>query len=551
MMFSRRSPRPLDESGVILPLTVVLMAATVTIASLVIDVGGDRVVRQDMQSVADVVALDFARNLDGRTANGYTGFSSSGPSTTLFASQKSTSLSRQSGLLSSPDSVTARLAVANQDTGTFLHWAAAGEVPNAVRVWSTGSSAFRIFPTKTALTPDGYSHNLQRSALAVIGRPLICLSAGATLADLTPGGTLDIFLGKLIGINQLSLVSPTGVANLSALVPLGQLATQLNVGSVDQLATANVSGQSFLVAAATVLSNNGNNAAATVLNAIAAKVSGAAMNVSQILNLNTGAGSAANLNIDAFSLAQAVIEVSNKNNFVDLAVPVGITGLASVTLKAKVIEAPQIACGPVGTKAKSSQVQISLTADVLGSLLAGLVASAKINDLLVTAGNGAGTVSSITCAPNGSTLGVSADTSVGTLKLHLLTTLLLGIIKLAIDVPDPATNPNGSAIGTSTSVPLTFSFPAGSTSVPAAQTAGTGMTSLGLSSITPKVTVTAGLVLNLSSLISGTVVPLLGVVDGVVSPLLTSVLGSLGIRLGTVEIQPTTIPACNEPQLRD
>ena len=487
----------------------------------------------------------MARSRDGRVASAYSGYNASGPSSTLLATEKQASVNRQNGLLSKPDSVTARLAVANQQTGEFLHWAAAGEVPNAIRVYSTGSSAFRIMST----TPT--SHNLQRSALAVIGRPIVCISAGATLADLTPGGTLDVFLGKLIGLNQLSAVSPGGVASLDAQIPLGQLATQLNVGTVDQVAGASVSNSSFLVAAATVLANNGNNAAANVLNAIAAKVGGAALNVGQILNLNTNTGSAADLNIDAFSLAQAVIQVSNKNNFVDLAVPVGINGLASVTLKAKVIEAPQIACGPIGTKAKSAQVQISLTADVLGSLLGGLVASAKINDLVVTAGNGAGTVSSLTCSPSGATLGVNADTSVGTLKLHLLTTLLLGIIKLAVDVPDPAAKPDGAAIGSSTSQPLTFSFPIGTNSLPPAQTAGTGLTSLGLSSITPKVVVTAGIVLNLSSVISGTVVPLLGVVDGVVSPLLTSVLGSLGIRLGTVEIAPTTRPACNEPQLRD
>lgn len=534
-----------DERGAILPLTVLVMTLTVTLASLAIDIGGDRVVRRDMQSVADVVALDLARNLDGRAASGYSGFSATSPSSTLFATQKAASVSRQSGLLANPNTVTARLAVANQQTGAFIRWAASSDIPNAVRVWSTGSSAFRILPT----TPR--STNLQRSALAVIGQPIVCISAGATLADLTPGGTLDVLLGKLIGINQLSLVSPGGVASLSALVPLGQLATQLNVGTVDQLATASVTGQSFLIAAATVLSNKGDNVAANVLNAIAAKVSGSNLTVSQILNLNTGVGTAANLNIDAFSLAQAVIEISNKNNFVDLTLPVGITGLASTTLQAKVIEAPRIACGPIGTKATSSQVQIKLSADVASGLLSGLVASAKINDLLVTAGNGAGTITSITCSIGAATVGVNADTSVGMLKLHLLTTLLLGIIKLAIDVPDPATNPNGTAIGTSSSIPLTFNFPAGSTSLPAPQTAGTGMTSLGLSSITPKVTVTAGVVLNLSSLISGTVVPLLGVVDGVVSPLLTSVLSSLGIRLGTVEIQPTTRPACNEPVLRD
>jgi uncharacterized membrane protein len=541
MMAARRKVSRRDEKGAILPITVVLLAATLTLASYVIDIGGDRVVIRDMQSVADVVALNLARNLDGRAASGYAGFNSAGPSTTLFSAEKSSSVARQAGLFASPDTVSARLAVANQQTGEFIRWASAGDIPNAVRVYASGSSAFRMLPS----TPE--STTLQRSALAVIGRPIVCISAGATVADLTPGGTLDLLLGRLIGLDRLSIVSPSGIAALSAQVPLGDLATQLGVGTVDEIATANVSAQGFLVAAATVLSNKGEVAGATVLNAIAAHLSGAtSLNIGSILNLATGVGSAADLNIDAFSLAQAVIEVSNKNSFINLAVPVSVPGLASIVLKAKVIEAPQIACGPVGTRARSAQVQISLTTDV--TALGGLVASAKVDPLLLTVGDGYGTVTSITCSLGAATVGVSADTAVGRLKLHLLTTLLLGLTRLEVDVPDPASKPDGAAIGNSASVPMTFNFPAGSTSLPAGQTAGTGLGNLGLSSITPIKIVVIGL--NVGGLLSGIVQPLLGIVDPLVSAILNPVLQGLGLRLGTVEIQPTTRPACNEPVLR-
>lgn len=541
-MFARRTELRWDERGAILPITIVLLASTLTLASFVIDIGGDRVVRRDMQSVADVVALDMARSLDGRTAGGYTGYSATGASAALLSSAKQASVDRQGGLLSKPDSVVSRLAVANQQTGEFQHWAAAGEIPNAIRVWATGSSAFRIMPS----TPK--SENLQRSALAVIGRPIVCISAGATLADLTPGGTLDLMLGRLIGLDRLSIVSPSGVAALSAQIPLGDLATQLGVGTVDQVASTNVTAQSFIVAAATVLSNRGEVAGATILNAIAAHLNGStSLNVASILNLNTGVGSAADLFLDAFSLVQAVIQVSNKQNFVNLAVPVSVPGLASIALKVKIIEAPQIACGPVGTKARSAQVQVSLITDV--TALGGLVASAKIDPLGLTVADGYGTVTSITCTPTGSTVGVVADTAVGRLQLHLLTTLLLGLTKLEIDVPDPASKPDGAAIGNTANYPLTFTFPAGSTTLPAGQTAGSGIGNLGLSSITPIKIKLIGL--NVGGLLTGIVQPLLGLIDPLVSPILNAVLESLGLRLGTVKIQPTTRPACNEPALRD
>ena len=51
MMFSRRTSTRRDERGAILPITIVLFASTLTLASFVIDIGGDRVVRRDMQSV--------------------------------------------------------------------------------------------------------------------------------------------------------------------------------------------------------------------------------------------------------------------------------------------------------------------------------------------------------------------------------------------------------------------------------------------------------------------------------------------------------------------
>lgn len=538
----RRGKRPHDERGAILIITVLLVGATLALASFVVDLGADRIVLRDMQSVADVTALDLTRNLDGRTASGYAGFSASGPTATLFATEKAATVARQHGLFAQPDSVTARLAVADQQTGTFIRWASASDVPNAIRVYALGSSAFRMVPT----TPR--STQLLRSALGVIGRPLVCISAGATVADLTPGGTLDRFLGGLIGQTQLTAVSPAGA--LSGQIPLGPLATQLGVGTVDELTSLNVTNRNFLIAAATVLSNNGDTAGASALNAIATRLSVSTLNVGSIFALNTGAGKAADLNVDAFSLAQALIEVSNKNNFVNVAVPTGvnIAGLVSnsITLRAKVIEAPQIACGLAGsTTAKSSQVQIELK----GTVISALVTSLKIDPLLVTAGNGSGAVTNVTCSLTGSTVNVNANSNVGALKLHLPITLLkvgiLPAVELVADVPDPASKPDGAALGSSTTTPMTFNVPAGSATLPPPQTAGGGNANLGLSSITPVKVTPLGA-------IGGTLLStLLGVVDTAVSPLINAVTASLGVRVGTVTIAPTTRPACNTPVLTD
>jgi uncharacterized membrane protein len=552
MMWARRANPRRDETGAILPITVLVLATTLTLASLVIDIGGDRVVIRDMQSVADVVALDLARNIDGRAASGYPGFSASGPSASLLETQKNESLGRQAGLLTSPDQVTSRLAVANQETGEFLRYAAAADVPNAIRVWATGSSAFRLLPTTNEAT------ELQRDALAVIGRPIVCIAAGATLADLTTnlGGPLDVFLGKLINVDRLSVLSPAGMAALNAQIPLGDLATELNLGTVDELAQASMSGRDLVAAAVEVLTADGQVAGASVLAVIEAQLLTPVLNLGDILNFNTGAGSAADLRISAFSLIQAVIQASNKNNFVNVNIPISVPGLTTTSLRMKVIEPPQIACGPVGTRARSAQIQVEFTSTV-GTTL---VTEAKVDPLYVTVADGWGTITDITCSLGGSTVTVAADTAAARLKLHMTTksAALVGAdLKLSIDVPDPATHPNGAAIANTTQASNTFSFPAGSTSLPAGWTAGTALGNLNLSSITPKVTVDSGLLsvlglgTTLASVTSSLVVPLLGVTDPLLTAVLTPVLQSLGLRLGTVQIRPISFPACNEPALRD
>lgn len=542
-MAVRREAARRDESGVIFPLTVGAIAVSLLLASLVIDIGGDRVVRRDMQSVADVVALDLARNLDGRIASGYAGYSSTGPSTTLFATQKAATVDRQDGLLAEPDSVRVRLAIANQQTGAFIRWAGPDEIPNAVRAYASGSSAFRILPT----TPE--ASNVERSALAVTGQPMMCMSVGATLADLTPGGTLDLLLGRLIGLDRLSIVSPSGLASLETTIPLGGLAAQLNLGTVDELMTANVTARSFVAAAASVLANNGNLAAADVMNAIAARLnSTTSLDVSSMLNLTTGAGSAAGLTIDAFNFVQAVIELSNKNNFVALALPVSVPGLASVQLEAKIIESPRIACGKKGTRARSAQIQLRLTADV--TTLSGSVASAEIDPLLITIGEGWAEVDEIICTAGSTRVRVLADTVIGRYKLHLLIGLLLGLTEIVVDAPDPNARPDGAKLGNENSrAPLTFVFNSGGTDLPPGQTAGSALGNLGLASVNPIKVKVIGL--QVGDVLTGIVQPLLGVIDGLLNPLLNPVLESLGIRLGTVQVRPTTRPACNEPGLRD
>ncbi|WP_141006782.1 hypothetical protein [Nocardioides humi] len=50
-------------------MTVPLLAVLLVSGAFAVDLGMQRVARADMQALADVVALDLARELDGRTVN--------------------------------------------------------------------------------------------------------------------------------------------------------------------------------------------------------------------------------------------------------------------------------------------------------------------------------------------------------------------------------------------------------------------------------------------------------------------------------------------------
>ncbi|UMG91066.1 pilus assembly protein TadG-related protein [Nocardioides sp. TF02-7] len=58
-----------DDRGAVAVLVALLMPLVLVAGAFAVDLGLQRVARSDMQTLADVVALDLARELDGRTAD--------------------------------------------------------------------------------------------------------------------------------------------------------------------------------------------------------------------------------------------------------------------------------------------------------------------------------------------------------------------------------------------------------------------------------------------------------------------------------------------------
>ena len=572
----QRTARRQDERGAAMVFTLATFSLTLAIVSFVINVGSDRLVRRDLQASADVVALDLARELNGSAASSYPGFTGTGPSNSLFSSAKSASLGRQ-GWKDDSNHSSGRFADLNPSNVRVQLWkrdpaqpadvdprsvnlvpiTSSSDIPIAVKVWVAGSSAFRMLPdfwrAGRPTDPDLTDAHIERSGLAVIGRPLVCISAGATLASMTPNGNLDLLLSRLAWgdatSTRLSAFGPSGV--FDAKVPLGPLAAELGFGSVDQLLTANLTAREFLLAAADVLTSSGTTSVSALQTIAAAPNLSGTIHLDDILNLNTGAGSAADLTVDTSSLIQAVImkvEVANGSHFVTVGTTAGITGIATVPIQAKVTQPPEIACGPADgtTVAKSSQVELSLSAEL--SILTLLLSSAKIDELSVKAAGGSGTITSLTCTTSGATLGVSAQAYAAKAKLGVTVKLipvpLLGQTVVAIKVPDPATQPTTYyEVGAAGPGTLSFTYPGDWGTKPYGSNS-----PLNLAGQSVKFDVSG---LALGNVLSLVVNPVLAVLDPMLNGIVDGVLTSLGIRLGTVEIRPTTLPACNEPFLRD
>jgi len=541
-----RGPRPRlrprlshrrDERGAIAAATAVVMGCMLVVASLVIDLGRDRIVSRDMQAMADIIALDVVRQLDGRPAGVGGGYG------TLLDDAAEESLEEQVGAIKRPDELEVETVIADRQTGAWRD-AADGEVPNAVWVHATGSSPIRLVPSTQPKT------GIKRSALAMIGPPIACISAGATFLDVYDNqqGPLDTLLGKIVGVDRLTVLDPYGLAALDLEIPLVDLAAKLNVVSVNDILTANVSAKNFLIAIADVLPpKSGSNAnPKSLLDAISSGMPDVpGFTPGDVLQLDTGGGTGTTLVVNTFTLVQAVIlragvAVANGNNGILIKNNVNVTGLAHVDLYAKVVESPKVACGPVGTTARSAQIQLRLEAEV--TALNGLVASADIDPVYLTVADGTATITDIRCTVGSPSVAVSANTAVGKIKVRMLTSLLLNLTHLVVAAPDPANKPDGAAIGSTSSHSWTFNFP--SDDLPPGHTFGTTFGSLGLSSITPiKIDVSG---LQVGGLLGGIVQPLLGIIDPLVSNLLRPVLENLGVNVGTVRVQPTGRPSCNE-----
>lgn len=342
-------------------LLVGLMSTVlVVVAAFAVDLGMQRVVRSDMQALADVVALDTARLLDGRTAGEIrAGDLRHDPLDEVVAE----SLARNDVSLGEVVDVEATLvslttdhlgAVVAMSDGSGAPLSVPDDtVPDAVAVRAVGEVDF-AFSTGTGAASRSSVANAATFACFRIGSFAAALDSG----DSAVAGVFEAIIKDALGLN-LSAIGYQGL--LATTVGLVDLAAELGAGSVDELAALqSLEVADLLSAYATVLGNDGNTAASTEVAQMAQNVTSTlVVDAGELLTVGSGSVLEGRINvIDLLGSAAVGVasEVSNGNNFLDTGVAWATPHVAQGNVELRAIEAPQQACGVAGTEARTAQV---------------------------------------------------------------------------------------------------------------------------------------------------------------------------------------------------
>jgi uncharacterized membrane protein len=548
-----------EEQGAVAVFVALLMVVVVAVAAIAVDLGMQRVVRSDMQAVADVVALDLAREMGNRTARDI-------GDDPAWDAALAESLSRNMTHLGDDLQVEPVLGKLNA-VGQFVPLGASelDAVPTAVRVDAGAGVDFAFAPGRGTAT---------RSAVAS-PTAVACFSVGAVAASLSSSDSPLLSLLKgIVGVD-LTAISAEGIVDIGNVsVPLLALATELGVGSLDELVDLGpITVGDLAVAMAAVLAEDTSNAAVVeLLDGIASLPVGQVQLVlGEILSLGPGATSALNLDVGVLDLVTAALFVAGRHTTeggedeshaigvpaLSVSFPPGPSPLISLSAKVGVIAPPRIACGTPGlnTLAESAQIRVFLSGQVLRSAIderdgfwdtLAKIAHVKL-DLDLALGQATGRLDAVRCGVAGAydEIDVAVQTALLRADVSLDVEVLWGLIN-----PDPVVIDDATIGTTSTALETLRWQPAPDDTLPSAQVRAP-LSSLGLATLVPRVK--SGLwlldILIVNPLVDLIVKPLLQGADAILTPVVNALSRLLGLSLSGADVRGEARPNCNSARL--
>ena len=523
-----------EERGAVAVMTAAIVMVLVLVAAFAVDLGMQRVARADMQSLADVVALDLVRELDGQRT-----VAELSP---LMPALAQASRSRNSGTLGAEPELEVELGRL-EDDGTFVPLSGTA-VPTAVRVTSATEVGFAFVPG---------SGGAVRSAVADLAAGA-CFTIGSYAARLDTGESpiLGPLLGALGSGITLSAADYNGLANAEVdLVDL--LGVEVGAVTLEEAVRGNqlVGLRDYYLAVADVLEReSGSTAQVELLERLAGSVGAVQLQAADLLGLDTGGSAGLDAALNVFDLVTAGAAAANGQNGLSLpATNVNLGPLASVRSSISVIEPLKQGCGRKnnpGATASSTQGTATLSASAADVNVPGLLRTRVSVSGTVKAASAKGRLTDVRCDP----LGVTVAVSDGLLDIDLTLEVTVFARVLFVEIPvvrgpirirgskDIESDVVVDVIGEDYDTGALAGY--GSSGLPALSVDTSGLALVGL-----PVGIVLGPILN--ALTTGLVNPLIASLDDlVVAPLLNS----LGIDLSGADVRARPTPKCGEPALR-
>lgn len=557
------SPRR-TEQGQTLPLVVLCVVTLMVAAALSVDLGSLAASNRRLQGVADLAAIDGARELTGTACNVPTATAPTlydGVSAAVVASAL-----RNGFDLVGAKTLDVELGNVTRDPATGVptftslpNLCSTPSAPDSVRVTAGDLTAFSF---GKVIGQDG--RTTDRAGIGTL-EGLGSFSVGSALAtfDSTRSALLNPILSQMLCRAPtppctlgLSAVSYNGLVNTN--ITLGALAEQLrlngvlSVGTTSELLNTNLTIDQILGAAATLAGpTTVAGLALTGPLGIATTVTGTqTVKLLDLVSAELANGNeAADVAVNLFDLVTGTGAIANGTNAVTVSPVVSIPGVTSVTVNLSLVEQPIIIGNRPGATDQTKQLTMTVTPtlNLTNVAIAGLPLASVTGALPITiaAGKATGTLTGVRC---GADKGIDTTVAVEAANISVGTNLTLSVAGGLASV-NLAINGTGASTTVGTT-PLSFAYPAefgpGGTTHVGNTEVGLGNIAYGSTTVTVRLLfLTIGPVTVDASVLVGILKPVLEPVDLlVVKPLMEI----LGLDLGAADVTALSI-TCGVPTL--
>lgn len=384
-----------QDRGAVIPMVALSLTVLMTMTAFAVDLGRMRTERRDLQAAADALALDAVQAIQGLNAE---------DAQPIAEAEAAASAVRNQLNAAAIESV--HVGTWQVDSQTFHEMSTAQEFPDAVRVIlrDTVEMFFDFSTNERSVTRTGVAV-ARGAARGEVGTVLAGLQQ--TVDPMTAPcrvhqqvSFMNTIYTTMLGITSnveisaegevdsgpCEVVTPATGLKLDALswqglgygrATLDDIATEMGLGSKDELFAGTVNAREFLDATAKVL-----QASPDVLDAEAGTILGqivAAMSATNQVDIGaivddsstgasagTGNDSAANAGVDALTLLTGTAMLINGENLASATVPLQLPYLSNpVTTRVKVIEPPQThedlrRAGEAGPRTAAARVAVEV-----------------------------------------------------------------------------------------------------------------------------------------------------------------------------------------------